>query len=106
MRVVRSAREMPEALDSARRESQNAFGDERLLIEKYIENAHHVEIQVFGDQYGSLVHLFERECSVQRRPARDRLARRDQQPGLFAGHPGAPGVYRGPHSHPLGGGGF
>lgn len=67
MRVVRSAREMPEALDSARRESQNAFGDERLLIEKYIENAHHVEIQVFGDQYGSLVHLFERECSVQRR---------------------------------------
>jgi len=67
MRVVRSAREMPEALDSARRESQNAFGDDRLLVEKYIENAHHIEIQVFGDQHGNLVHLFERECSVQRR---------------------------------------
>lgn len=67
MRVVRSAREMPEALDSARRESQNAFGDDRLLVEKYIENAHHIEFQVFGDRHGNLVHLFERECSVQRR---------------------------------------
>ncbi len=67
MRVVRSAREMPEALDSARRESQNAFGDDRLLLEKYIENAHHIEFQVFGDRHGNLVHLFERECSVQRR---------------------------------------
>ena len=45
----------------------NAFGDERLLIEKYVANAHHVEFQVFGDQHGNLVHLFERECSVQRR---------------------------------------
>jgi acetyl-CoA carboxylase biotin carboxylase subunit len=67
MRVVRSAREMPEALESARRESQNAFGDDRLLVEKYIENAHHIEFQVFGDRHGNLVHLFERECSVQRR---------------------------------------
>ena len=67
MRVVWSAREMPEALGAARRESQNAFGDERLLVEKYIENAHHIEFQVFGDQHENLVHLFERECSVQRR---------------------------------------
>ncbi len=67
MRVVRSAREMPEALESARRESQNAFGDDRLIVEKYIENAHHIEIQVFGDRHGNLVYLFERECSVQRR---------------------------------------
>ena len=67
MRVVRSAREMPEALAAARRESQNAFGDDRLLVEKYIEHAHHIEFQVFGDQHGNLVHLFERECSVQRR---------------------------------------
>jgi 3-methylcrotonyl-CoA carboxylase alpha subunit len=67
MRVVQSAQEMPEALEAARRESQNAFGDDRLLIEKYIENAHHIEFQVFGDQHGNLVHLFERECSVQRR---------------------------------------
>jgi acetyl-CoA carboxylase biotin carboxylase subunit len=67
MRLVRSAAEMPEALEAARRESLNAFGDERLLVEKYIENAHHIEFQVFGDQHGNLVHLFERECSVQRR---------------------------------------
>jgi 3-methylcrotonyl-CoA carboxylase alpha subunit len=67
MRVVKSAREMPEALEAARRESQNVFGDDRLLVEKYIENAHHIEFQVFGDQHGNLVHLFERECSVQRR---------------------------------------
>ena len=67
MRLVRSTSEMAEALEAARRESQNAFGDERLLIEKYIENAHHIEFQVFGDQHGNLVHLFERECSVQRR---------------------------------------
>ena len=45
----------------------NAFGDDRLLIEKFLASAHHIEFQVFGDQYGNLVHLFERECSVQRR---------------------------------------
>jgi acetyl-CoA carboxylase biotin carboxylase subunit len=67
MRVVKSAQEMSEALEAARRESQNAFGDDRLLVEKYIQNAHHIEFQVFGDQHGNLVHLFERECSVQRR---------------------------------------
>lgn len=67
MRVVHSAQEMPEALEGARRESQNAFGDGRLLVEKYLEKAHHIEFQVFGDRHGNLVHLFERECSVQRR---------------------------------------
>ena len=67
MRIVHSMQEIPEALEAARRESQNAFGDDRLLVEKYIENAHHIEFQVFGDQHGNLVHLFERECSVQRR---------------------------------------
>ena len=51
----------------AKREALNSFGDERLLIEKYIPNAHHIEFQVFGDKHGHLVHLFERECSVQRR---------------------------------------
>jgi acetyl/propionyl-CoA carboxylase alpha subunit len=45
----------------------NSFGDERLLIEKYLADAHHIEFQVFGDKHGNLVHLFERECSVQRR---------------------------------------
>ncbi|MCI0555049.1 MAG: acetyl-CoA carboxylase biotin carboxylase subunit, partial [Anaerolineae bacterium] len=67
MRVVNEENELSEAIESARREALNAFGDERLLIEKYIPNAHHIEFQVFGDQHGHLVHLFERECSVQRR---------------------------------------
>jgi len=67
MRVVNEENELYEAIESARREALNAFGDERLLIERYIPNAHHVEFQVFGDQHGHLVHLFERECSVQRR---------------------------------------
>ncbi len=67
MRVVHTESELNESLESARREALNAFGDERLLIEKYVANAHHVEFQIFGDQHGNLVHLFERECSVQRR---------------------------------------
>jgi len=67
MRIVWNADDLPEEIKSARREALHAFGDERLLIEKYIPNAHHIEFQVFGDQHGHLVHLFERECSVQRR---------------------------------------
>jgi len=67
MRVVNNESELSESIESAQREALNAFGDERLLIEKYIPNAHHIEFQVFGDQHGNLVHLFERECSVQRR---------------------------------------
>ncbi len=67
MRVVNAENELSEAIDSARSEASNSFGDERLLIEKYIANAHHIEFQVFGDQHGNLIHLFERECSVQRR---------------------------------------
>jgi acetyl-CoA carboxylase biotin carboxylase subunit len=67
MRIVHAEQELHDAVDSARREALNAFGDDRLLIEKYVANAHHVEFQVFGDQHGNLVHLFERECSVQRR---------------------------------------
>ncbi len=67
MRVVNSENELTEAIELAKREALNAFGDERLLIEKYLAEAHHIEIQVFGDKHGNLVHLFERECSVQRR---------------------------------------
>ncbi len=67
MRVVNAESELDEAIESAKREALNAFGDDRLLIEKYLPTAHHVEFQVFGDQHGNLVHLFERECSVQRR---------------------------------------
>jgi len=67
MRVVNNENELRDSIESARREALNAFGDERLLIEKYLPNAHHIEFQVFGDQHAHLVHLFERECSVQRR---------------------------------------
>ncbi|WKZ37256.1 MAG: acetyl-CoA carboxylase biotin carboxylase subunit [Anaerolineales bacterium] len=67
MRVVDAESELSEAVESARREAWNSFGDGRLLIETYLADAHHIEIQVFGDKHGNLVHLFERECSVQRR---------------------------------------
>jgi 3-methylcrotonyl-CoA carboxylase alpha subunit len=67
MRAVHAESELQDAIESARREALHAFGDERLLIEKYVTSAHHVEFQVFGDGHGNLVHLFERECSVQRR---------------------------------------
>ena len=67
MRIIRSANEFGEGLASARREANAAFGDPTLLIEKLVTGAHHVEVQVFGDQFGNLVHLGERDCSVQRR---------------------------------------
>lgn len=67
MRIVWEPDDLLEETDAARREALHAFGDDRLLIEKYIPTAHHIEFQVFGDKHGHLVHLFERECSVQRR---------------------------------------
>ncbi len=67
MRIVNQESELGESLEAARREAMNAFGDDRLLIEKFLANAHHIEFQVLGDGHGNLVHLFERECSVQRR---------------------------------------
>ena len=67
MRVVRSAEELGEALAGARREAEKAFGDSRLLLERFVEKGRHVEIQVFGDAHGHTVHLFERDCSLQRR---------------------------------------
>jgi acetyl-CoA carboxylase biotin carboxylase subunit len=67
MRVVVEESGLKEALAAARREAQHAFGSDRLILERYIPQAHHVEIQVLGDQHGTLLHLFERECSVQRR---------------------------------------
>ncbi len=67
MRIVRKPSELDDALDSARREAERAFGDGSLLIERYIENARHIEFQIFGDSHGNLIHLFERDCSVQRR---------------------------------------
>ncbi|MGA9854637.1 MAG: acetyl/propionyl/methylcrotonyl-CoA carboxylase subunit alpha [Gammaproteobacteria bacterium] len=67
MRVVHAAHDFKDALDSAKREAKNAFGDDRVLLEKYIQQPRHIEFQVFGDSHGNVVHLFERECSLQRR---------------------------------------
>ena len=67
MRVVHSRDELAPALASAQREAKNAFGDDAVYVEKYIVGPRHVEIQVLGDQHGTMLHLGERECSVQRR---------------------------------------
>jgi acetyl-CoA carboxylase biotin carboxylase subunit len=67
MRVVRERGELAGALDAARREAKNAFGDDAVYVEKYIVGPRHVEIQVLGDQHGHMLSLGERECSVQRR---------------------------------------
>ena len=67
MRIVHQSHELPAALASARREAHNAFGDDRIYLEKLIERPRHVEFQILADACGHAVHLFERECSVQRR---------------------------------------
>jgi 3-methylcrotonyl-CoA carboxylase alpha subunit len=67
MRVVDDPADFTEALDGARREARGAFGDDRVLLERYARRPRHVEIQVFGDAHGNVIHLGERECSVQRR---------------------------------------
>ncbi len=67
MRLVRTAAEAAAAIASARREATAAFGDGALYVERLIEQPHHVEVQIMGDHHGGVVHLFERECSVQRR---------------------------------------
>ena len=67
MRRVEAAADFAEALASCRREAASSFGDDRVLIEKYILSPRHIEVQVFGDTHGDVVHLFERDCSLQRR---------------------------------------
>jgi acetyl-CoA carboxylase biotin carboxylase subunit len=67
MRIVHHADDLQSAIESAQREAQNAFGDAMIFLEKYIDGSRHIEFQVFGDAHGHVVHLFERECSVQRR---------------------------------------
>jgi 3-methylcrotonyl-CoA carboxylase alpha subunit len=67
MRVVRERPAFAASLEAARREAKASFGDERVLIERYLEHPRHIEVQVFGDAHGQVVHLFERDCSVQRR---------------------------------------
>ena len=67
MRRADAAKDFDDALESAKREAASAFGDDRVLIEKYILSPRHIEVQVFGDSHGNVVHLFERDCSLQRR---------------------------------------
>ena len=67
MRRVDDAKDFDDALESCKREAASSFGDDRVLIEKYILSPRHIEVQVFGDSHGNVVHLFERECSLQRR---------------------------------------
>lgn len=67
MRIVEKNSDFQHALDSARREAQASFGDDIMIIEKYIKNPRHVEIQLMADNFGNVVHLFERDCSIQRR---------------------------------------
>ncbi len=67
MRVVHAAGEFAEALKAARREAAGAFGDDRMILERYLPRPRHIEAQIFGDSHGQVVHLFERDCSSQRR---------------------------------------
>ena len=67
MRIVRKAEEFASALESCQREAKNAFGRDRVLLERYIETPRHIEFQIFGDNHGNAIHLNERECSAQRR---------------------------------------
>jgi len=67
MRIVRASGEFPALLESCQREAANAFGRDRVLLERYVESPRHIEMQVFGDAHGNAIHLNERECSAQRR---------------------------------------
>ena len=67
MRVIRKEEELKKAFNESKREALNAFGDDTVFLEKFVENPKHIEIQIVADNYGNTVHLFERDCSVQRR---------------------------------------
>ena len=82
MRIVEKAEEMPAAIEAARREGENSFGNGKLLIEKLIQKPRHIELQVFGDQNGHAVHLFERDCSLQRR--HQKVVEEAPAPGMSA----------------------
>ena len=67
MRIVRVEKDLIDAFEEAQGEARVAFGDGRVFLEKFIEEPKHIEIQILGDRYGNIVHLYERDCSVQRR---------------------------------------
>ena len=67
MRIVKKASELKDSIISAKREALSGFGDDRIFIERYVEKSRHIEIQILGDEHGNVVHLGERECSIQRR---------------------------------------
>ncbi|MEX2549742.1 MAG: biotin carboxylase N-terminal domain-containing protein [Nitriliruptoraceae bacterium] len=80
MRAVHTVDELPDAVASARREAEAAFGDDRLFLERLIARSRHVEVQIVGDQHGHLLHLFERECSIQRR--HQKVVEESPSPGI------------------------
>jgi 3-methylcrotonyl-CoA carboxylase alpha subunit len=67
MKIVRNMGELDEAVASARREAKSSFGYDELLLEKYLSKPRHIEFQILADEHGKIIHLFERECSIQRR---------------------------------------
>ncbi len=89
MRIVRAAGEFADALASCKREAASSFGDERVLVEKYLQRPRHIEIQVFADWGGNVVHLFERDCSVQRR--HQKVLEEAPAPGMSAARRAAMG---------------
>jgi len=80
MRIVEQPGDLTEALESARREAQASFGDATVFLERYLTESRHVEVQVFGDTHGTVVHLGERECSIQRR--HQKIVEESPSPGL------------------------
>ncbi len=83
MKVVSEKSSFANALEASRREAKSSFGDDRVLLERYLERPRHIEIQVFGDTKGNVVHLFERDCSVQRR--HQKILEEAPAPGLSPG---------------------
>ncbi|MEY3550822.1 MAG: hypothetical protein RL520_1490 [Pseudomonadota bacterium] len=82
MRIVHKDSDFAEALASCQREAKNSFGDDAVLIEKYVQRPRHIEIQVFGDSHGNVIHLHERDCSVQRR--HQKVLEESPAPGMSA----------------------
>ncbi|WP_407713746.1 pyruvate carboxylase [Comamonas testosteroni] len=83
MRVIRTEADLPDALAAARREASAAFGNDEVYFEKLVQRARHVEVQILGDRHGNVVHLFERDCTVQRR--NQKVVERAPAPYLDAG---------------------